>query len=450
MRKPLLIALGIGLAVVCIWGNPVSSAVSMFGKIFTAPRYGEYCTDPAKWVSAGYKVGIWSEAVPVKAQALGSDGSKNQGTPTLLVPATRERGPMSLVDPAHQVYEKSPVVPLAKNYNYGVSAKGLIGKSTIYRAAAGCDSCHPTPPGHTANQANWGKCRDCHDLGVKVHTHAVTRAGIADNNCYACHPKGCLNKDVHRSRRMDCTSCHGPLSNVLAGTFKISGQAGKPQCANCHDAKHREPKKTTLFCDSTGHGGMLCVACHNSPHRVVKPADLGSSAGDNCTGCHQKEALAPNMGPNCADCHGGTDPHTVSSGANCLSCHAKEAKAPNMGPNCLSCHKNPHGGAAGIKSTTGTSGTTAGGSNCVSCHATQASAPNMGPNCLSCHTNPHTTGAGAASTSTGATSGSTGTTASTGSTGTAGASASCLSCHAAQAAAPNMGPNCLACHTSPH
>lgn len=456
MKKQCIAAIWIGIALVGFSWKPVMSAGSMFGKIFTAPRFGEYCTDPAGWVEAGFKVGIWAEAVPVKAQALGPGKSKDQGALTLLVPATKEKGPMSLTDPVHEVYEKSPTVPLPKNYVYGVSAKGMIGKGTIYRAAAGCDSCHATPPGHISVQGNWGKCRDCHDLGVKVHTHAVAKAAIADNGCTSCHPKGCLDKDVHKSRGLDCASCHGGLSNVMAGTFKISGQAGKPKCGDCHDSAHREPKGgKALFADSTGHGGMLCLACHGSPHRVVKPTKLGAGRGDNCSGCHLTEARAPNMGPNCGECHGGgTDPHLAKGGAgNCLSCHAKEAKAPNMGPNCLSCHKSPHG-AGGGGTTGGAAGASTGG-DCLSCHAKQAAAPNMGPNCLSCHTNPHASsgGAGAAATATpagsaratGAGAGST-----TGGAASASTGGNCLTCHAKEAAAPNMGPNCLACHTSPH
>lgn len=294
----------------------LSSAATSAGKVFTEGRYGEYCTDPAQWLKAGYNVGIWPSTVPVKAQAVNSKGNKLGGKYSYKISSTNEKGIMDITDPKNLVYQKSPYVPNGINYGYTVTAQKISGGNTIFRAPAKCDSCHAVPPGHIAKQDNWGKCRTCHDLGVVVHKHAVMKAGIPDNGCYTCHPTGCLDQDVHRTNAgMFCTNCHGNLSSVINGTFGISGQAGKPLCSDCHNSSHREPVKGVLFADSTGHGGMLCISCHNSPHRVVKPVNLGDGRYNNCSVCHSSQAKNREMGSDCGRCHGsGYDPHVVTSG----------------------------------------------------------------------------------------------------------------------------------------
>jgi hypothetical protein len=314
MRRKVLFASALFCLILLSGLCTLSSAGAATNKVFTEGRYGEYCTDPAKWVQAGYKVGIWPATVPFKAQAVDYEGKKIGGTFSYKVSATKENGIMDLTDPRNLVYQKSPNVPKGMNYSYSASTQRISAANTIYRAPAKCDSCHAKPPGHIANQNNWGKCKTCHDLGVKIHTHAIKRAGISDNGCYTCHPAGCLDQDVHRTNAgMFCTNCHGNLSSVIAGRFKISGQAGKPECADCHDANHREPVQGILFADSNGHGGMLCISCHNSPHRIIKPVNFGDGTYNNCSKCHVNQANDREMGRNCGKCHSSSrDPHVVT------------------------------------------------------------------------------------------------------------------------------------------
>ncbi len=289
-------------------------------KVYVEGRYGEFCTDPQSWVDAGYTVGIWGPSVPFKAQAFDTEGHLVQDTFSFEVIETGETGSMALHDSNNLEYQFKPYVPEGITYNVAVTVGEVTGTGKIYRDPAKCDACHSTPPGHIADSANWGKCHDCHNLGVVMHKHAYNKAGLIDQ-CYTCHPTGCLDDDIHKAEyNMWCTDCHGDLSQTATGTFKISGMAGKPYCADCHDSKHAEyqPKKgeRELFCESNGHGKSngargACISCHGAPHRVKRPSfDVGLN--NNCSGCHTTQASDGNMGSDCANCHEHQwDPHLV-------------------------------------------------------------------------------------------------------------------------------------------
>lgn len=265
-------------------------------RILTAPRYGEYCYDPSGWLQQGYNVGIWGPTVPIKAQ-----GIDNRGwivATDFTWSAGQEGGAM---DGRKGLYTAS--VPTTSQVNYTVTADGTSATDTIYRHDATCTACHATPPGHIADSANWGRCHDCHNLGNVMHVHAFN-AGIAVDNCYACHPMNCFSDDVHASNPINlwCTDCHGDLADSLTNSMGISGQAGKPQCADCHDAQHSE---TGLYCDDSGHGTLQCISCHSSPHRV-------KAVAMTCAECHPEQPTDNNMGPDCAQCHvSSTSPHLV-------------------------------------------------------------------------------------------------------------------------------------------
>lgn len=307
--KRMLVIIG-----VCILALTVATMglAATANKVFTEGKFGEYCTDPVSWVNAGYQVGIWGTNVPFKAQAVDANGYLVEGSFTYLMD-TGESGFMDLIDTG--IYQKAPYVPDGKHYAYDVSVDSATASGVVYRDPAQCDSCHATPPGHIADPATWGQCKSCHDLGVQIHTHAATTANVAPDNCYACHPTGCYDTDVHKDPAINlwCTDCHGTLSDVLTGDFKISGQAGKPLCGDCHDRNHQESKKGGLFADANKHGGMLCISCHNSPHRVEKPVNLGDGVNNNCSGCHTTQGSDPKMGMDCGACHKSSwDPHLVN------------------------------------------------------------------------------------------------------------------------------------------
>lgn len=292
-------------------------------KVFVQGRYGEYCVDPIGWTSKGYKVGVWGDSVAIKAQALDTNGHLVNSTFSYKVVETGQTGTMALVDSTNLEYQVSPLVPNGQKYTVDVTVNGVTGRGYIYRDPANCDACHATPPGHIANSANWGKCHECHNLGVVMHKHAYNKGGVT-TNCYSCHPAGCLDTDLHATTlNMTCTDCHGDLSKTVDGTFKISGMAGKPLCANCHDSAHAEPVINTktgardLFTDSNGHGAsraakMNCASCHDAPHRVVKPNFTVAGLPNNCSGCHTTQATNNNMAPDCNRCHvSALDPHLV-------------------------------------------------------------------------------------------------------------------------------------------
>lgn len=268
-------------------------------RIFTQARYGEYCYDPASWLNAGYNVGIWGYNLPIRAQGIDSRGHTVSTTFTWSAPGGMG-GEMS-AGGGSSVYNATPGTD--SNLNYTVTADGTTANGTISRHDATCTQCHTTPPGHIADSANWGKCHDCHNLGNVIHPHAFN-AGIAVDDCYKCHPMNCFADDLHGNNPINlwCTDCHGDLADSVAGTFKVSGMAGKPLCADCHDASHSE---SGLYTDDVGHGGLLCASCHGAPHRVL-------AVVMTCAECHPEQPNDNNMGPDCAQCHvSSTSPHDV-------------------------------------------------------------------------------------------------------------------------------------------
>ncbi len=122
--------------------------------------------------------------------------------------------------------------------------------------------------------------------------------------CYACHPgirTQCL-RDVHYSKGMQCTDCHGQMSDV--GSASRRPWVDEPKCSSCHSkAGSAYEQPATLYRNSRGHGGIHCEACHGSPHAVtptVKTEDnvqaitLQGHAGtiDVCVVCHASQPTA--------------------------------------------------------------------------------------------------------------------------------------------------------------
>jgi len=290
--------------------------VSQTGNIFTSGKYGEYYADPARWVSAGYNVGIFGNGITFKAQAVDSNGKKISGSFAYKITSTGQSGVLDLIDAQNLMYQKTLSLPLGNDYAYSVTVNGMTTNGTIYSTAAKCDACHAKPEGHIADQSTWGQCRSCHNLSNVTHTH-IYKFG-ATFQCYTCHTAVSSNTDIHSTLTnpsgytgFTCVNCHGDLSMTQNNTFKTAGMAGLPACANCHDNSHGEPVAGVSFSDSVGHGGMLCISCHSSPHRIQQPMNLGTSGVNNCSGCH---ANATHGGTNCGQCHGNSwDPHLVTT-----------------------------------------------------------------------------------------------------------------------------------------
>ncbi|MGA1844068.1 MAG: hypothetical protein ACMUIS_05850 [bacterium] len=288
------------------YANIRVSAVLEANLVLANPEFGMYCVDPTSWKNAGYNLGIWCTKIPIRAQSLDKQGRLYDEAPGFSVDVTSETGIMEIFDSAVSLYRGIITAATPASYLVTVVVDAASTVTEARRRSAACDACHPTPPGHISKQLTWGNCRECHNLPDKMHRHAY-KAYIPIDKCYTCHPTGCLS-GVHGQRGVWCTACHGTLEDAAYGGMKLTGQLGKPQCADCHDSMHSE-LGTTLFVDSTGHGGIWCINCHGPTHvELEQPLGL-----NNCTTCHTVQASIRWMGPNCARCHGSSSsPHFVT------------------------------------------------------------------------------------------------------------------------------------------
>jgi hypothetical protein len=198
-----------------------------------------------------------------------------------------------------------------------------------------CQLCHSTPGistatdilrahdrlhGTTLEQQKPVFCASCHSdnaLGAPgqagissmtsaMHSAHAPRMGMIniDNACYACHPgiTQCL-RDVHASRGITCTDCHGTIGAV--GDPARRGWMDEPRCADCHSRVGFEFEQPgTLFRDSIGHEGVKCIACHSSPHTItpatterdnLQALSIQGHEGviNACTVCHQTQPSDP-------------------------------------------------------------------------------------------------------------------------------------------------------------
>lgn len=157
-----------------------------------------------------------------------------------------------------------------------------------------CAKCHADPALGAAGQP-----------GISSLSHAMHGAHAArmgrmdrDNLCYSCHPgprTQCL-RDIHKSRGMNCQSCHGGMVQVANPTR--TPWVDEPRCGSCHNVPgHEYEQPGKLFRDSIGHNGVKCIACHGSPHAItpttnprdnVQAINYQGFAGtiQKCTVCH--------------------------------------------------------------------------------------------------------------------------------------------------------------------
>lgn len=277
-------------------------------RIFATGISSVFYADPLKWVQAGYIPKMTSRDILIKAQAVNSHGYKISGN--FDYRTANESGAMVLLNPDSLVYQKTLNLSYGEHY-YQIEYKGLTVRGMVIKEAYKCDYCHARPPGHIADASNWGRCNTCHNLGVKVHMHAVKKAKISSENCEICHSAKQYGGDVHETKGFWCTNCHGSLKDVLKNKFRILGQAGMPRCGDCHDREHGGVK-SILYSDSLGHGSILCINCHNVAHRIIKPLDLGDRENNNCSSCHTTQPERQGKGRDCGRCHAsGWDPHLI-------------------------------------------------------------------------------------------------------------------------------------------
>jgi hypothetical protein len=308
------------------------------------PAKGMYCADPAGWINNGYKIYVWGNATPVKAQAFDANGfliNPASGI-TFNIPGTGQTGAMTVGDATNKVYTATPNTLRADMIFTGDSiirytADGKTFDGVVRRWNSKCDGCHATPPAHAlanAGSAGASTCRTatCHpDFGAKMMQSHAYRVPVAEQTtsegCYRCHPSPCYS-GVHAGKfpndSIGCVTCHGTMIDAANGQMKTPGQLGFPTCQNCHvsaDSRVQPvPYATNAgveYKSSVGHGRpraakALCITCHNSMHMETKPTGWGDGVNNNCTKCHQKMATAGNMGPVCGNCHEHSlDPHLV-------------------------------------------------------------------------------------------------------------------------------------------
>jgi len=153
-------------------------------------------------------------------------------------------------------------------------------------------------------------CAECHasnalgaaglpgipSLSKAMHEKHDGKVTNTTNGCYNCHPgpsTKCLRDVMSQQHNMQCTDCHGSMSDVAENP---SPWLNEPRCDNCHtDSKYAQ--NNALYRLSTGHGGVYCEACHDSTHAIapsseprdaIKFINLQGHSGtlDTCTVCH--------------------------------------------------------------------------------------------------------------------------------------------------------------------
>lgn len=162
-----------------------------------------------------------------------------------------------------------------------------------------CGSCHADPAlGTPGSPGVLTLSRAMHG----AHASRMEQAGL-QNSCYACHPgiRAQCQRDVHLSKGMTCTSCHGSMESVAAANRRP--WVDEPRCTDCHRRAGFEfEQANTLYKDSIGHQRVHCAACHGSPHAITPTATAADNlqsiawqgaAGqiNQCTVCHR---TAPN------------------------------------------------------------------------------------------------------------------------------------------------------------
>jgi hypothetical protein len=309
------------------------------------PAKGMYCADPAGWINAGYKIFVWGNATPVKAQVYDAEGYlllPGTGV-TWTVQGTGETGAMTVGDSTNKVYTATPKSLRADmiftgDSNIDYTADGKTFSGVIRRWNSKCDGCHSTPPPHALQNAGsngTSTCRTstCHaDFGalmMQSHAYRVpSNEQTTSDGCYRCHPSPCyggIHKDKFPNDSIGCVTCHGTMIDAANGQMKVTGQLGFPKCQDCHVSAGNQPVPYATndgveFKSSVGHGRKrsgqpknLCITCHNSMHMETKPMNWGDGVNNNCVVCHKNKPTNTNMGPVCGNCHDHSwDPHWVT------------------------------------------------------------------------------------------------------------------------------------------
>jgi hypothetical protein len=239
-----------------------------------------------------------------------------------------------------------------------------------------CVSCHLADYDNATDPVHVGtfplECATCHSTvsfrpSTFVHEWPLTNAhaGAACNACHVGSPP------VYAGTPRECVGCHLEDYNAVESPIHKDGLS--MDCASCHTTVSFSPSTFVHAWPLVGvHLTAECTSCHGD----VPPVYAGTAT--QCVGCHQADydsSTYPghNMFPTtCQNCHtpsgwtpaiGGTHPDDVfpiSTGGHvtvaCMDCHnvALGPSTGGMNTTCTACHTHQravvdaqHEGAAG-------------------------------------------------------------------------------------------------------
>lgn len=226
---------------------------------------------------------------------------------------------------------------------------------------------------------------------------SAQRMLAAESQCVTCHTglgskeAGLFKHDIHASKGIDCSGCHGGNSkeaDMEKAMDKNAGFIGVPKgdsislaCAKCHadEAKMKSfgatiPTNQWQNLQTSVHGKLSvsgkghivqCITCHNA-HGIVSVKDPASpvyplNIVKTCTNCHANATFMKAYNPSLpvdqldkyrTSVHGTLNGKGDPKPAQCASCHgshdirsAKDVKssvyAVNIPITCSRCHSDP-------------------------------------------------------------------------------------------------------------
>ncbi|GAB4486875.1 MAG: cytochrome c3 family protein [Thermodesulfovibrionales bacterium] len=235
-----------------------------------------------------------------------------------------------------------------------------------------------------------GKCSSCHDPHSSSQNYQLVSA--PEKVCKSCHAPQCKAGGVsitHRTKDMDCVSCHSghtASAKGLLGPFGHSAFIGK-NCEQCH-----RPFAAGAAITTKNDGKDLCFTCHKKDSVTYREGDVHLGAGKNpCATCHalhgsDRRSFTINESRYCATCH----QPTVKRIAAMQRSFGKLRCAPVRERKCFTCHVPLHSSRPQYLKADGSE-------VCTGCHTAQhrVSHPigakvidprnGQGMTCLSCH-----------------------------------------------------------------
>jgi hypothetical protein len=197
------------------------------------------------------------------------------------------------------------------------------GTSLVNSQPVLCASCHGDPALGAPKNGNKYLSDAVHGFHSTVNPQP---------NCYDCHPGGttkCSRSLAHTTANGNCTTCHGDLTNVSSSIE--NGRVpwvNEPACVTCHAGVAEVNTQTSLYRNSTGHGGIYCASCHSSPHAMVPTSVTidnyqalqyqgAAKAIGSCGACHSSSRGSSGIN-DFAETHGQTNPRVPNG---CAICH---------------------------------------------------------------------------------------------------------------------------------